>query len=269
MQSGERSTSTGLSEERASVIHRLGVARVRGRRFPVKRLPGSDGFGLRLAVDTAVAQAATSAGSFAVVQLSSTSGPICGGGPPLTSSNDDVLYMVDDRMCGHSSTLHSHLRNVLSSNASNDDPEKPWLSESRESILAKRRARRLTERLAKPSYVNTDACCRFGRAALAYESARMGKRAELVSCSDSALAEHLALLMAMHDAERQLAGRVVFRVGSAAVVSELRRDRSDLVDVKQQINELLLRYPDWSLVLVDRGGNKQAHHLAKRTLREG
>src|ERR1700729_3924468 len=63
------------------------------------------------------------------------------------------------------------------------DAEEVW-EESREVVLAKRRARRLAERLAKPACVNSDACCRGGRAGLAYESALLGNRTELVLCSD-------------------------------------------------------------------------------------
>lgn len=183
------------------------------------------------------------------------------------------LYTIGRGACQHSSTRFPNRLNGLEASShsgdSKGDAGRPWEHELRESILAKRRARRLAERLAKPAYVNTDACCRFGQGALAYESARMGKRAELVLCSDSTLAEHLALLMAMHDADSRLIGRVVFRVDSAAVVGELRCGRSDLVDAKRQISELLLRHQDWSLVLVGRERNKQAHHLAQRALREG
>lgn len=83
-------------------------------------------------------------------------------------------------------------------------------TESREVVLAKRRVRRLAERLAKPAYVNSDACCRDGMAGLAYESALLGNRTALVPCADITLAEHLALLMAMHDAASRLPGRVLF-----------------------------------------------------------
>lgn len=134
--------------------------------------------------------------------------------------------------------------------------------------MARRKARRLTERLAKPAYVNTDACCRNGQARLVYESVRLGRRSELVLCSDIALAEHLALLMAMRDADSRLPGRVVFRVDSAAVVGALRYGDPDLIEAKRQIDELLRRHRDWRLVLVDRQRNKQARHLANRSFRE-
>lgn len=138
---------------------------------------------------------------------------------------------------------------------------------SREVILADRRARRLAERLAKPTFVNSDACCRTGRAGLAYESAVLGNRAELIPCSDITLAEHLALLMAMHDAESRLSGRVVFRVDSSAVIDQLCRGYPDLDEAKRQIGDLLDRHPEWDVVLVERQRNWAAHNLAKRPLR--
>lgn len=147
------------------------------------------------------------------------------------------------------------------------DAEEVW-EESREVVLARRRVRRLAERLAKPAYVNSDACCREGRAGLAYESALLGNRTELVLCSDITLAEHLALLMAMRDAESRLSGRVVFRVDSSAVIGSLRRDYPVLVEVKRQITNLLSRHREWSLELVERERNWPAHHIANRPLRD-
>jgi hypothetical protein len=147
------------------------------------------------------------------------------------------------------------------------DAEEVW-EESREVVLARRRARRLAERLAKPAYVNSDACCREGRAGLAYESALLGNRTELVLCSDIMLAEHLALLMAMCDAESRLSGRVVFRVDSSAVIGSLRRDYSVLVEVKRQITSLLSLHREWSLELVERERNWPAHYLANRSLHD-
>lgn len=146
--------------------------------------------------------------------------------------------------------------------------EEPRGGASRESILAKRKARRLAERLAKPAYVNTDACCRNRRAGLAYESALLGNRTALVPCSDITLAEHLALLMAMRDAASRLPGRVVFRVDSAAVVGPLRRDYPDLAEAKRQIADLLEQHPTWSLLLVERERNWVAHNLANKPLRK-
>jgi ribonuclease HI len=96
----------------------------------------------------------------------------------------------------------------------------------------------------------------------------MGNRSELVRCADITLAEHLALLMAMHDAESKLSGRVVFRVDSAAVLDRLRRWYPELDEAKRQIAGLLERHSDWSLVLVEKERNWPAHNLANRPLRD-
>jgi hypothetical protein len=141
-------------------------------------------------------------------------------------------------------------------------------TDSREVVLAKRRARRLAERLAKPAYVNSDACCREGQAGLAYESALMGNQTALVPCSDITLAEHLALLMALRDAASRLPGRVVFRGDSAAVIGPLRRDYPDLAEAKHQVADLLEKHPTWSLLLVERERNWVAHNLANKPLRK-
>lgn len=194
---------------------------------------------------------------------------------PSTSPYDGrtALYTVGRGTFRHSPTqpLRWPIDSQVSpaGEGSDKDADHPWASESREIILARRKARRLAERLEKPAYVNTDACCRNGQAGLAYESALLGRRTELVLCSDITLAEHLALLMAMHDADSRLPGRVIFRVDSAAVVGMLRQGHPDLVEAKRQIDGLLRRHRDWRLVLVDRERNKQAHHLANRSLREG
>jgi hypothetical protein len=104
---------------------------------------------------------------------------------------------------------------------------------------------------------------------LAYESALLGNRTELVLCTDPTLAEHLALLMAMHDAEGRLGSRVIFRVDSAAILNPIRPDEcSVLADVKQQITELLKRNDEWRLILVARESNWPAHNLAKQPLRD-
>jgi hypothetical protein len=96
----------------------------------------------------------------------------------------------------------------------------------------------------------------------------MGNRSELIRCSDITLAEHLALLMAMHDAESKLSGPVVFRVDSTAVFDRLRRGYPELDDAKRQIAGLLERHSDWSLVLVAKERNWPAHNLANGSFRE-
>jgi hypothetical protein len=105
-------------------------------------------------------------------------------------------------------------------------------------------------------------------AGLAYESALLGNRTALVPCADITLAEHLALLMAMHDAASRLPGRVLFRVDSAAIIGPLRHDYPDLAEAKRQIADLLKQHPTWSLVLVERERNWVAHNLANRPLRK-
>lgn len=96
----------------------------------------------------------------------------------------------------------------------------------------------------------------------------MGNRWELVRCSDLALAEHLALLMAMHDAESKLSGRIVFRVDSATILDRLPGAYRELDDAKRQVARLLERHSDWSLVLVERERNWAARNLATRSLRD-
>jgi ribonuclease HI len=83
------------------------------------------------------------------------------------------------------------------------------------------------------------------------------------------LAEHLALWMAMHDADSRLPDKVIFRVDSAAVVGPFRSGHPELIDARRQIDELLRRHRDWQLILVARESNKQARHLAKQPLRKG
>jgi hypothetical protein len=141
-----------------------------------------------------------------------------------------------------------------------------WLV-PRDVVLARRRERRLAQRLAKPVYVNASACCRDGRAGLAYQSAVLGNRVELVRCDDSALAEHLALLMAMRDADQRLSGRIVFRVDCAAALAQPSRGRPALAGVKCEIRGLFEAHPDWSLALVQRLNNRPARCLSTRPFR--
>jgi hypothetical protein len=191
---------------------------------------------------------------------------------PPTLGDSVELYAVYRNSPQHSSTCrpgqHAH-GNVPRGGDDTDDANMvSWTNEPREGILTKRRERRLAQRLSKPAYVNTDACCREDRAGLAYESATLGNRTELVLCTDSTLAEHLALLMAMRDAESRLPGHVVFRVDSTAVVGPIRDSAHPvLVVIKRQITELLGRHQEWELLLIDKVGNLPAHHLASRPLR--
>ena len=157
---------------------------------------------------------------------------------------------------------------VMSRGSQDRHPEKPWVDEPPEIILAKRQARRLASRVAKPAYVNTDACCRGKQAGLASESALFGRRMERVFCSDGTLAEYLALLMAILDADSRLPGKLIFRVDSAAVLETVRHSDTHLDEARRQIDDLLSRHQNWSAVLVARQSNRQARSLASRSLRD-
>jgi hypothetical protein len=126
-----------------------------------------------------------------------------------------------------------------------------------------RRRRRLLERLAKPAYVNIDASCRNGLAGLAYSSHALGTRTELVVCDDIVKAEHMALLMAMEDAERVLGGRIEFRVDSTAVITYAAGKSPDLRAVRKRTDAFLARHSDWRLTLVPRTSNMRANALAR------
>jgi hypothetical protein len=126
-----------------------------------------------------------------------------------------------------------------------------------------RRRRRLLERLAKPAYVNTDASSRNGLAGLAYSSHALGTRTELVVCDDIVKAEHMALLMAMEDAERVLVGRIEFRVDSTAVITYAAGKSPNLRAVRKRTDIFLARHPEWRLALVPRTSNMRANALAR------
>jgi ribonuclease HI len=133
------------------------------------------------------------------------------------------------------------------------------LSARRDVVLANRRARKA----AKPAYVNTDASWRDGRAGLAYEGA-LGIRTELVECRDNHEAEYLALLMAMGDAERCLAGRIAFRTDSQTVAGLQRGSNGQYEPLRGRVKLLLSRHPEWTLLLVEGVRNKVADDLARR-----
>jgi hypothetical protein len=186
-----------------------------------------------------------------------------------SSSGGALILTVERASLGHTDTRSPRRLGAQRDIIAFSGSRRGSSSEPRAIILSKRRERRLAERLSKPAYVNTDACCRDGRAGLAYESALLGNRTELVLCTDNTLAEHLALLMAMRDAEGGLGSRVVFRVDSAAILNPIRSSEpSVLTEVKRQIAELLQRNEEWHLVLVSRENNWPAHNLAKRPLRD-
>jgi reverse transcriptase-like protein len=127
-----------------------------------------------------------------------------------------------------------------------------------------KRSKRRAERLARPAYVNTDASWQGGLAGLAYDSWALGQRVEFVRCVDSAVADHMALLMAMEDADRALPGSIVFRVDSTAVVLMSLGKKPHLEGVRARIETLLERHRDWSLVLIEGYRNRVAHSLSRR-----
>jgi Reverse transcriptase-like len=132
-------------------------------------------------------------------------------------------------------------------------------------ILAKRRARKL----AKPTYINTDASWKGGVAGLAYVSGSLGNRTFLVACKGPIEGEYLALLMAMEDAEHsELPGPIDFRLDSTAVVHLAVGTTRELVELRHRVMAMLSRHREWGLVYVERGRNRTADRMARRTLRE-
>jgi ribonuclease HI len=133
------------------------------------------------------------------------------------------------------------------------------LAARREVILANRRARKA----AKPGYINTDASCQGGVAGLAYVGV-LGTRVEQVSCRDNHEAEYLALLMAMEDANRCLAGRLAFRTDSQTVANLQTGTSGQFKGLCTRIKLLLARHPDWTVMLVEGQRNKTADELSRR-----
>ncbi|MGC2372600.1 MAG: reverse transcriptase-like protein [Solirubrobacteraceae bacterium] len=139
------------------------------------------------------------------------------------------------------------------------------LLESRRPVIqAKRRARRLRERSERPFYVNTDAAYRYGLAGLAYESATLGSRSELIVCKGSAMAEYLAMLMAMEDAEQVLVGPIAFRTDSSTLANLYTNGAPDLEECRERINALLDRHRNWWIVRIGRDANREADKLARQ-----
>lgn len=136
------------------------------------------------------------------------------------------------------------------------------LSARRAVVLANRRARKA----AKPAYVNTDASWQEGRAGLAYEGA-LGIRTELVACGDNHEGEYLALLMAMGDAERCLAGRIAFRTDSQTVAGLQSGSSGQYERLRGRVKLMLSRHPEWTVVLVERVRNKAADDLSRRAFK--
>ncbi len=134
------------------------------------------------------------------------------------------------------------------------------LAVRREVVLANRRARKAAK---PPAYVNTDASWWGGLAGLAYVGA-LGTRTEVVACADNHVGEYLALLMAMEDAERCLAGKIAFRMDSQTVVNLQAGSRGQFEFLRAQVKLLLAHHPDWTLVLVEGNRNKIADNLSRR-----
>jgi ribonuclease HI len=154
----------------------------------------------------------------------------------------------------------AHGHNVEAGIVKPFEPE--GLAMRRQVVLANRRARKA----AKPAYVNTDASWRDGRAGLAYEGA-LGVRTEVVVCGDNHEAEYLALLMAMGDAERCLAGRIAFRTDSQTVAGLQKGSAGQYEPLRGRVKLLLSRHPEWTLLLVERVRNKAADDLSHRAFR--
>ncbi|MGH2880609.1 MAG: ribonuclease H family protein [Solirubrobacteraceae bacterium] len=139
------------------------------------------------------------------------------------------------------------------------------LAARRPVILAKRRARRL----AKPTYINTDASWKRGIAGLAYVSGSLGNRTYLVECGGATEAEYLALLMAMQDAEgAELPGPIDFRLDCTAVVHLAVGSTPALVGLRRRVQAMLSRHREWRLIYVERRRNFVADRMARRTLSE-
>jgi ribonuclease HI len=137
------------------------------------------------------------------------------------------------------------------------------LAARREVVHANRRARKA----AKPAYVNTDASWQEGLAGLAYVGA-LGIRVELVACGDNHEAEYLALLMAMEDADRCLAGRIAFRMDSQTVFNLQSGTSGQFDHLRKRVKLLLARHPEWTLVLVEGKRNRTADELSRRPFKQ-
>ncbi|MFZ2112697.1 MAG: reverse transcriptase-like protein [Solirubrobacteraceae bacterium] len=133
-----------------------------------------------------------------------------------------------------------------------------------------KRMEKRARRLANPAYVNTDAAYQDKQAGVAYASAALGDRTAVVAPSGSTEAEYLAMLMAMHDADRCLAfwPAIVFRTDSMSVATFMLAKKQKLRPLRAEIAHMLRIHPQWSLVLVKRTWNEQANQLAREALHE-
>jgi hypothetical protein len=143
-------------------------------------------------------------------------------------------------------------------------PLEPEMLSERQAV---KKARRRQRRLERPAYVNTDASWQDGKAGVAYESGRLGNRTAVVASANSTEAEYMALLMAMLDAERCLSGPIAFRSDCTAIVNLKGGTTPQIVALREQVETLLKRHPNWNVALVDRSRNLPAHSLASRPFR--
>jgi hypothetical protein len=126
---------------------------------------------------------------------------------------------------------------------------------------------RLLKEMSEPAYVNTDAACRRGVAGLAYSSKALGSRSALVVCENSTLAEYLALMMALEDADKApLPGPIEFRVDSTALANYRVARKSDFKQLRRWIDMMFKCHPTWRLTLLRRGDNMAANDLARSAL---
>lgn len=141
------------------------------------------------------------------------------------------------------------------------------LREEIESYWARRRS--YLTWLQTPAYVNSDAAQRRGVASLAYTSAELGARVEIIRCEDSTRAEYLALLMAMDDADKaSLPGPIEFRVDSTALHNYRNARKAAFKRLGDALDQALEKHPTWRLTLVRRRDNLDANKLARNALDE-
>ena len=115
-------------------------------------------------------------------------------------------------------------------------------------------------------YVNADASYREGEAAIAYESAVLGRESRLVRCKSNTEAELRALLFAMEAAEQVRLTHVVFRTDcTSAAHPHLGGNRALLPLRERVLNYVAQHAPDWQLEQVPRESNRLANQLARQT----
>lgn len=133
------------------------------------------------------------------------------------------------------------------------------------SAASDRAARRLVEADAA---INSDASYTDGWAGIAYESAALGSRRQLVACRSSTEAELLALLLAMDAADKARLASVVFRTDCKATAHpHWRASSTRLRPLKERVTRHLASHPAWRLKKVHRSANSIANGLARQALK--